>query len=222
MERPLSGICILAVLAVAGAQMVRESEHGSIRGYGVQDVYSYQSGMSNVTLKDATFSYAVDSTLKEAIFGLEIQQSVVDNYDWYGVALKKPSDSISMIDADFTVVFFNNYAIEAMNTFGAKTNGRPNKDTKNSIQLSEVSLGKTRAFWYRALDTPSDETIALKEGQNYTLLYAYGKLKNGVMQKHEGTNRGYTTIQLMSHNPSDDSAFSLYTLLILSVLQLLF
>jgi len=221
MEKTFSGICLVALLAVAGAQMIRESEHGSIRGYGVQDLYSYRSDAINVTLKGATFSCVVNSTVKEVGFGLEIQQNIVNNYDWYGIALKKPSDSISMIDADFAVVIFGNTTIEAMNTFGAKSNGRPNKDTKNPIQATIIQpvppLGIIAA-WARALDVSSDETITLKEGQKYTLLYAYGKLdKNGVMQKHESANRGHTTITL-----PNDSAFNLCSLLILAVLQVLF
>ena len=205
--KELWSICLVTFLAVTGAQVARETEHGSIRGYGVQEIYSYQAANKGYeTLDRATLYWNVSST--QVTFNLTIDPEVHEFYNWFGIGLKDPSDSVSMINADFAVVrnigligvLNNDVTVSQMNTFGYKNNSRPKNNTDNDLFniTSEFSTytGKFWASWTRDLNTSTDETLNLTEGSTYTLLYAYGTIKDYAIQPHSSSNRGYGEITL--------------------------
>mmetsp|Transcript_11850 Transcript_11850/g.17334 ORF Transcript_11850/g.17334 Transcript_11850/m.17334 type:complete len:576 (-) Transcript_11850:28-1755(-) len=170
----------------------------------------------------------------EAEFQLTIDSSVVKDYDWYGVALKEPSSSVSMANAEYVVVKnLSNPTLQAMNTVNYTANGRPQNQTEDPYTEISYFIDSNINLvvkWTLPFSAFSNSTLSLKEGNNYTLLFAYGKMSGGVIQKHEETDRGYGNITLSNDFvgnviiPSNDtdSSSNLCTLLILSVLQLLF
>ena len=185
---------------------------------------------ANETLKDAKLQWQV--LTDRVTFNLTVDSGVVSNYDWYGVALKESSDKLSMIDGDYVVVMLKNQSLFHMNTFGYSSNGRPQNDTapvfiKNSSHV--LGNGNLLVSWTRELGIRiPNQTLELKSGANYTLLYAFGKVEKGVLEKHEKNNRGYGSILLSSDFsgkgkiPDDDSALSTFSLLALLLLQVAF
>lgn len=224
MEKTFSGICLVALLAVAGAQMIRESEHGSIRGYGVQDVYDYQAtGWMTENLKDATLNWKYSNT--SITLNLTIDSSIVSKDMWYGIGLKDPNSGQGMQNGEF-FVFKNlsNAHFQHMNTFSLTSKGgRPSNDTSApnptiSVGPTVLSNGDLNIVWSKNLNTTvKGQTLNMTVGNSYTLLYAYGIMKNEIIQDH-GNNCSSKTIKLAN----DSSATAIYSVLLLSLLQLFF
>ena len=225
MEKTFSGICLVALLAVVGAQVAYESEHGSIRGYGVQDVYDYQAtGWMTEKLKSATLNWKYSNT--SITLNLTIDSSIVSNDMWYGIGLKDPSSGQGMQKGEF-FVFKNlsNAHFQHMNTFSLKDKGgRPSNDSSStpgptiSVGPKVLSNGDLNIVWSKELNTAvKDQTLNMTVGNKYTLLCAYGIMKNETIQDH-GSNCSSTTIKLAN----DSSATAIYSVLLLSLLQLFF
>ena len=183
------------------------------------------TGWANETLKDAKLQWQV---LTDRVnFNLTVDSGVVTDYDWYGVALKESSDKLSMIDGDYVVVMLKNQSLFHMNTFGYNSNRRPQNDTMPVIEeLSVIKLSSEDLLvnWTRDLGTsvPS-QTLKLVSESNYTLLYAYGAIENGVMQKHDNSNIGYGNITLSNtfSGEAEEDALNLYVGLVLSLTLIL-
>jgi len=187
MEKPFLFICLALILV-------------PVSSFYSCDLSSFQERRGE-RLKDAVLWWDIFSSYVD--FTLCVSNRVADRYDWYGIALKEPTDQISMIDGDFTVVMFGNKTIRGMNTFSAKSNGRPQNDVRDPVKSEDIfSLDSSFVFaeWYRPISNKSDETIAIKEGKNYTLLYAYGNFdKDSVILKHDSYDIGYGNITLSSN-----------------------
>ena len=225
MEKTFSGICLVALLAVVGAQVAYESEHGSIRGYGVQDVYDYQAtGWMTEKLKSATLNWKYSNT--SITLNLTIDSSIVSNDMWYGIGLKDPNSGQGMQKGEF-FVFKNlsNAHFQHMNTFSlTDKGGRPSNDSSStpgptiSVGPKILTNGDLNIVWSKNLNTAvKDQTLNMTVGNKYTLLCAYGIMKNETIQDHR-SNCSSTTIKLAN----DSSATAIYSVLLLSLLQLFF
>ena len=208
MDKACLSIFVVALLGIAGAQ---SNKYGSIRGYGVQDVYDYQTtGWGQEKLDHATLEWKVSGS--KVTFNLTIQPEIHELYDWFGVGLKNPSSTVSMADADFAVVrnidvsstIISDPVVSHMNTFNSTGNGRPQNNTVKVFD--SVSSGHSKSTfeiwvsWTRDLNTSiKEQTLNLTQGGNYTLLYAYGTIKDYQIQHHYTTNRGYGNITLFNN-----------------------
>ena len=224
--------------------------YGTLEEGLMQPHTSNDKGYGNITLSN-TFSEKAQispeqlgqETLKQGqlqwkmlsdrvVFNLTVDSEVTKDYDWYGFGLKRPSETVSMVKAEYFVLKNLSFPnLFHMNTFGYLNNNRPQNYAKKHFEITLYYFTPSNDLiftWTKQLNTSANETLKLVSDKEYTLLFAYGKMSDGVIQKHEGTNRGYGTITLSNTFsgvvtiPSDDeSAFSLCTLLILSVLQVI-
>mmetsp|Transcript_11853 Transcript_11853/g.17337 ORF Transcript_11853/g.17337 Transcript_11853/m.17337 type:complete len:741 (-) Transcript_11853:772-2994(-) len=192
-----------------------EKHQGTSRGYGNIILSNYFSGNATVppyemgkeTLKNAILEWHVSETAID--FRLHLKDYFEETIDWYGIGFKKPSEESpdkEMIDAQYFVaknlVYLVNLSpkVVPMNTFGYTKNEHPQKDVNNSVISSLVpQFGHPYPIinWTVSLNALSESNLQLKAGGQYTLLFAYGlSNSSGIIQKHEGTNRGYGNITL--------------------------
>ena len=153
------------------------------------------------------------------MFNLEIDPSFTNDYDWYEIGLKSPSENFSMSYADYNVVMLKDQKITLMNTFdGSET---PTKNTVNNtiipLAWGPTVHGTLSIIWTRDFQQASNQTIRILERYEYTLIYAYGKSSPSAA-KYGG--KGHKTIYLGNSFP-DDSALSVCSLLGLLAIQLI-
>jgi len=143
-------------------------------------------------------------------FNLTVESSITNEYGWYGVALREDGTGHYMGGADFSVLMVGDKEIKDMY---ASDNVRPSSDNQDNFSSTEVDTNSDgiTAIWTRSLSGDgSSEDLALTQNTTYTVLWAYGKMESGVMQKHESSTRGYGSLKLSedySDDGSDDSSF---------------
>lgn len=64
--------------------------------------------------------------------------------------------------------------------------------------------------FYRDLDTGDDSDIVLNEGEDYTLIWAYGQSSSTTFLKHSGSDCGDSDITLSSTYSGDDTGSAYY------------
>ena len=171
-------------------------------------------------------------------------QNIPFTVGWCGIGLKKPLQEPLervMIDAQYFIVnrtydfsIFNvQPSVLAMNTFHYPKNAHPQEDILNPIMLhssevfEEIGEYQYTGIWTVPFNASFNNTVELKPGGQYTLLFACGQHDiDGKMMKHNLTN--YVNITLSNDffgnatETHEGDASSLYYLLLLSVSQLLF
>ena len=160
-------------------------------------------------LEGATLTWTFDGD-DSINFNLTVESSITNEYGWYGVALREDGTGHYMGGADFAVLMVEDKEIKDMY---APDNVRPSSDTQDNFSPAEVDTNSDgiTAIWTRSLSGDgSSEDLALTQNTTYTVLWAYGKMESGVMQKHESSTRGYGSLKLSedySDDGSDDSSF---------------
>ena len=132
------------------------------------------------------FTYTVDNSLKE-------------DYGWVGVGLQKPGTS-GMTDSDIVNIIFGSDGVDSW----AKSSSRPEADTSltdgaENLENFTTTEGDTSVVftWERALVTGDEWDHEIQEGQEFSIIYAWGKVDdNGKQLQHLTGNRGKKVVEL--------------------------
>lgn len=133
-------------------------------------------------------------------------------FGWAGIGLKLPEEGRSMMGADIVNIIFQKSITDCI----ALSNEKPTVDVKNKgsddliIMSPDPIKGHMVYSWKRRLDTGDVNDKVLIKGNEYTLLWALGKMNGGFQTKHFKLDRGFDSI-ILSDDYFDDSILDLET-----------
>lgn len=143
-------------------------------------------------------------------FEYQIPESIMAEYQWVGCGFKYEDEGGYMTKADIVNILFDRPVQDSY----AQENGTPTSDvdlgTEENIESTfetETIEGYTVFSWSRALDTGDEfDKVFTKDGA-YQFLWAFGKVKDGVQQKHSSKNNDIHYFILSDEDQVTETAF---------------
>ena len=144
---------------------------------------------------------------EEVYFNLSIPVIRTTYMDWWGVGFKPSSESLDKSNADITIV-----TKSGLSDRWAPYNACPSPDElhggNNSLTpLFSYPIGSEHVTgWSRPLHTGDVYDIGLREGEEYWLLWAIGKEKEGGgVAMHAENNKGIRKVRMTNEYVSEET-----------------
>lgn len=149
------------------------------------------------------FSWTFSST-DEISFTLKLAQETLDSYQWVGVGFRSTGNENSgMTGADIINILTGPEVLDSY----ATCNCQPTKDTELSGEdnLSNVSYDQEllEYRWTKPINSQDPNDMIYTQDSFAYLLWACGKIKDGVQLRHLVPDRGIVKVQLSENYTKD-------------------
>ena len=139
-----------------------------------------------------TWDFPSTSTIE---FSLTIDQYTWTNYQWVGIGFKYPDEEEGKVGADINNIILNEMPGDSF----AEHNGAPVPDIElpgGEDNILNPSLQDMVYSWSRPVDSGDGYDKVYVEDAEISVLWACGKVLNGVQVKHTDSDRDATTVVL--------------------------